>query len=154
MTKGPFEHYCHCGKWGAYGTPSGYYCREHLPKGGTEFGRARRTDPDTAHEAADNVDATALEQEVLDVILAHGPPRGQPMCVVQIHKFLLHHPMDSLSPRMTRLEAKGYIRCLGKRKRPNRYGKMRNQNVYEAVRERESRTAPPPKNEPLDLFSK
>lgn len=26
-----FEHYCHCGKWGSFGSNDKYYCREHHP---------------------------------------------------------------------------------------------------------------------------
>jgi hypothetical protein len=27
----PFEHYCHCGKWGAFGVKDQWYCGEHRP---------------------------------------------------------------------------------------------------------------------------
>jgi len=32
----PFEHYCHCGKWGSFGIAGKWYCREH--RGATPAG--------------------------------------------------------------------------------------------------------------------
>lgn len=66
--------------------------------------RARRTDPDTSHEAAATVDVTHREQQVLDALA--GAPGGlttkemEPVTGVD---------RLSLSPRMKPLELKGLV---------------------------------------------
>ena len=91
---------------------------------------ARGSDPDTAHEAADRVDATRLEALVFGVVRQHAP---RALCVVEIHSYLPHLSIDQVSPRMKPLVKKGLIVCLGKEPRANRQGNTRNQLVYVAV---------------------
>jgi hypothetical protein len=92
--------------------------------------RARRSDPDTSHQAAERLDTTALEAKVYRVLLLHGPPRGKPMCVVEIWKLLPELSVDTVSPRMIQMLRKGFIICLGKEPRGNRHGRVRSQLVY------------------------
>jgi hypothetical protein len=98
-------------------------------------GRYRSTDPDTSRDAAERIDATAMENEVLVVVKRYGPPYGPPMCVVDIWKRLQNHPIDSISPRMKRLVEKGLVAWLGKEPRANRYDNVVSQNVYSAAPE-------------------
>lgn len=96
---------------------------------------ARYDDPETSHEAAENIDTTRLEKLVYDVIRQNTKPDG--MCVVEIHQKLPYLSIDCISPRMKRLVEKKLIRCLGKAPRANRHGKVRNQLIYEPVEKSE-----------------
>jgi hypothetical protein len=93
-------------------------------------GRSRRGDPSTSHEAAARIDATALENRVYHVLKLYGPPRGQPLCVVEIHRHLPELSIDTISPRMCEMVRRGLIVCLGKQPRGNRHGNVVNQFVY------------------------
>jgi predicted transcriptional regulator len=94
---------------------------------------ARGTDPETSHEAAARVPVSDLEERVARIVRIYGPPRGLPMCVVEIHARLPELSIDTVSPRMIRLVEKGLLTCLGKQPRANRYGNIRSQLVYTAV---------------------
>lgn len=97
-----------------------------------EPGLARWSDPDTSHEAAERVDTTRIESLVVSVLARFGPPRGQPMCVVEIWQRLPQFSVDTISPRMRPLVTKGLVIDLGKQPRASRHGKIRNQHVYKA----------------------
>jgi hypothetical protein len=87
---------------------------------------ARATDPDTSHEAAQRVNATALETLVLDIIRSY--PEG---CTSdEILWILPDHRIDSVSPRYAALLRKGYIIDTGERRKA-RSG--RSQRVMKAV---------------------
>jgi hypothetical protein len=94
---------------------------------------ARRTDPDTSHDAAARMRDTGVEQRVAHVVRLYGPPRGLPMCAVEIHARLPELSIDSVSPRLKQMTKKGLLICLGKQPRPNRYGNLRSQLVYTAI---------------------
>lgn len=66
--------------------------------------RARRTDPDTSHQAAASVDVTHREQQVLDALAAHpgGLTTKEMADVTGVDRL-------SLSPRMKPLELKGLV---------------------------------------------
>jgi hypothetical protein len=91
---------------------------------------ARNTDPDTSHEAAEKLDTTALEAKVYRVLRLYGPPRGKPMCVVEIWHHLPELSVDTISPRMCQMVKKGFIILLGKEPRGNRHNRIVSQQVY------------------------
>lgn len=87
---------------------------------------ARTDDPDTSHDAAYKLDATALEALVFDVI--RGFPDG---CIGdQVVQMMPDYRVDTISPRYAALLRKGYIIDTGER-RPGRSG--RSQRVMRVV---------------------
>lgn len=99
-----------------------------------EPGLARSSNPSTSHLAAKYIDASKLEEKVLQIVKRYGPPRGRPMCVVEIHAKLPELSIDSISPRMKQLVKKGFLRCVGREARANRHGNTRSQQIYEAIK--------------------
>ena len=93
--------------------------------------KARHTDPSPSHEAAARLDVTKLEAEVVETVRKYG--RNQRLCVVEIWKRMPDHSIDSISPRMKRLVAKGRLVRHPKEPRANRYGNLRKQLVYSYV---------------------
>lgn len=71
--------------------------------------RARRTDPETSHEAAATVDTSELEALVLDTLRRH--PNG-----LTSHRVaeITGESLVTISPRMKPLETKGLVRRAGK----------------------------------------
>ena len=89
-------------------------------------GLYRNTDPETSKEAAQSVNATSLEQIVLDVIKRY--PHG---CISQDVEFqLAQYRSSSITPRYNQLIKKGLIVDTGE-KRPGFSG--RNQRVMRAI---------------------
>jgi len=89
-------------------------------------GLARNTDPETSKEAAQSVNATSLEQIVLDVIKRY--PNG---CISQDVEFQLsEYRLSSITPRYNQLIKKGLVIDTGE-KRPGFSG--RNQRVMRAI---------------------
>ena len=89
-------------------------------------GLARNTDPETSKEAAQSVNATSLEQIVLDVIKRY--PNG---CISQdVELQLSEYRLSSITPRYNQLIKKGLIVDTGE-KRPGFSG--RNQRVMRAI---------------------
>ena len=89
-------------------------------------GGVRLTDPETSVDAALSIDATKMEQVVLDVIKSF--PNG---CICQdIESALPHIRTSSISPRIKPLVKNGLIVETGE-KRPGFSG--RNQKVVRAV---------------------
>lgn len=80
-----------------------------------ESGKARRKDPDTAKAAARSVDATKLEQIVLDALAVRG------MTSYEL-SIILDMSLVSVSPRLRPLVEKGLVRDSGVR-RTNPSGK-------------------------------
>lgn len=72
--------------------------------------RARRTDPDTSHEAAAVVDVLGLEDRVLKVLAARGPLTAKEVAEI------LEIPQVSASPRFSPLAEKGLIKRTGQRR--------------------------------------
>ncbi len=92
---------------------------------------ARHTDPASSWRAAASIETKGIEAEIIEVLRIN---KGPPMCTVAIHAKLSHHPIDSISPRMSRMVTKGLIMCCGEEPRANRYGKLRKQLVYDIIR--------------------
>ena len=89
-------------------------------------GAVRLTDPDTSVDAALSVDATKMEQIVLEAI--KGFPNG---CISEeIEKALPHIRASSITPRYRPLMKKGLVVDIGER-RPGLSG--RSQRVMRAV---------------------
>ena len=89
-------------------------------------GLYRNTDPETSKEAAQSVNATSLEQIVLDVIKRY--PNG---CISQDVEFQLsEYRLSSITPRYRQLIKKGLVIDTGE-KRPGFSG--RNQRVMRAI---------------------
>ena len=97
------------------------------------FSYSRSSDPETSAEAAERIlpHVSDLQMKVLRIVAKYGPPSGPPFCQLQICHYLPEQPLDSISPRLSELRNKGLLRCLGPQPRENRYGKLRNQLVYE-----------------------
>jgi DNA-binding MarR family transcriptional regulator len=92
-----------------------------------ERGAHRHEDPDTSVDAANSVDATALEAEVLTAFRAHTAGFGLTSEDVAQH---LRMELGSVTPRFRPLEAKGYIYRTTER-RPGKSG--RNRIVWKLV---------------------
>jgi hypothetical protein len=93
------------------------------PTGG---GRARTTDPDTSHDAA-NADAVSfLQQRYLLALYQHSP-------VLSTTAIARYWEMgrDSFSPRSKRLLEIGLISCVGKQMCESFSGKMRHMQHYQ-----------------------
>lgn len=88
-------------------------------------GYARNTDPESSHEAAERVDATRLQQLVLEALKAVGVP----MTSLRIAEYL-GIPVWSISPRMKPLENLGLIVCVGSLPAMNSSGNIRNLRHY------------------------
>ncbi len=113
---------------GGCGDPLCSLCLEDFDKQ-HEPGAHRHEDPDTSVDAANSVDATALEAEVLAAF------RDSPFC--HHHGFTseeaanyLRMELGSVTPRFRPLEAKGYIYRTTER-RPGKSG--RNRIVWKLV---------------------
>jgi DNA-directed RNA polymerase specialized sigma24 family protein len=80
-------------------------------------GKARRTDPETSHAAAVQLDAEALEERVLDCV------RGSGIWGLTTEEIAdaLGIPRDSVSPRMPSLVRRRKVKEFGRR--PNRSGR-------------------------------
>jgi|HubBroStandDraft_5_1064220.scaffolds.fasta_scaffold239207_1 hypothetical protein len=90
-------------------------------------GYARQSDPDTSRDAAFTVNATALEQTVLNAIQSF----GESGCISDdVMRHLPYIPLVSISPRYRRLIEKGLIEDTGER-RPGISG--RSQRVMRAI---------------------
>lgn len=72
-------------------------------------GGARRTDPETSHEAARSVDVARLEALVLDAL------KTKPMTTKELARYLDIHRV-SVSPRIAPLRNKGLVRDSGVRR--------------------------------------
>lgn len=89
-------------------------------------GGARRTDPETSHEAADSIDTTELERIVYDTIKMF--PNG---CIGDdVVKMLPQFGIQTISPRYAPLIRKGWVVDTGE-KRKARSG--RSQRVMKAI---------------------
>lgn len=75
--------------------------------------QARQSDPETSHDAAASVDATELEDEVLDELRRHGPGTTVDLAM------RMRRSLVSVSPRMKPLEAKGLVVRDGKQLNPS-----------------------------------
>ena len=74
------------------------------------FAYARNADPETSHQAANSVDANALEERALLVLRTEGNLNTKEMSeLTGIH-------VNSLSPRMKPLEEKGLVRRTNERR--------------------------------------
>ena len=74
------------------------------------FAYARRSDPDTSHEATHRVDASAIEKRILSVLISEGNLNTKEMAeLTGIH-------VNSISPRMKPLEEKGLVRRTDERR--------------------------------------
>ncbi len=93
-----------------------------------ERGAHRTDDPDTSVDAANSVDATALEAEVL--VAFRGTPADYG-CTSEEAADFLHMELGSVTPRFRPLEAKGYIYRTAER-RPGKSG--RNRIVWKLVK--------------------
>ena len=68
-----------------------------------DYGNARHTDPETSKAAAKSINATKLEQLVLDVLSQHGPLTPEEVTKA------LDRPIDSITPRFRPLLDKNMI---------------------------------------------
>lgn len=99
---------------------------EHTPTPGA----ARRTDPETSHEAAEAIDTTELEHIVYDTIKMF--PNG---CIGDdVVKMLPQFGIQTISPRYAPLLRKGWIVDTGERRKA-RSG--RSQRVMKAITKEE-----------------
>ena len=106
---------------------------------------ARTDDPDTSHDAAYTLDATALEALVFDVI--RGFPDG---CISdQVVQMMPDYRVDTISPRYAALLRKGYIIDTGER-RPGRSG--RSQRVMRVVMRGDIQPAAKPRTKPRMVY--
>jgi predicted transcriptional regulator len=71
---------------------------------------ARRTDPETSHEAARSINITRLEKVVLDAFISHGEMTTHELAQVTSLELV------TVSPRVRPLVRKGLIRDSGRRK--------------------------------------
>ncbi len=92
-----------------------------------ERGAHRHEDPDTSVDAANSVDATALEAEVL--VAFRDAPKDYG-CTSEEAANYLRMELGSVTPRFRPLEAKGYIYRTSER-RPGKSG--RNRIVWKLV---------------------
>ena len=67
-------------------------------------GQARETDPQTSHDAANAMDATALERRVVGCVRKYGPIASDRVSLI------LDVDLQSVSPRFRPLANKGMIR--------------------------------------------
>lgn len=74
---------------------------------------ARRSDPETSHDAAASVDATELEDEVLCDLRRHGPATTVELAA------RMRRELVTISPRMKPLELKGLVWRDGKKPNPS-----------------------------------
>jgi|SRR5215471_16395912 len=75
-----------------------------------EHGRARRSDPQTAKDAGEGVNAARLEQAVIVALI-----KGGPMTTFQIAEAVGVH-WNSISPRLAPLEKRGYVERTGEKR--------------------------------------
>jgi len=85
----------------------------------TAYGRpaykmARRNDPSTSHDAAEQMDATAMESIVADAIWAF---RAEGAIADEVCDDLPHHRYNSITPRFKPLKEKGIIIVDGTRRK-------------------------------------
>jgi DNA-binding MarR family transcriptional regulator len=88
-------------------------------------GRARDTDPQTSHDAANNVNTLALKSRYLMALYRLGPSSTTEIA------FHWDMPRDSFSPRTPDLIAKGLIVHLGRRPCANPGGRVVQMNLYD-----------------------
>lgn len=74
---------------------------------------ARRTDPETSHEAAAMVNVNPLERAALIVLF--GAPLGLTCSEIALKA---NYPRDSISPRMKRLLEKKLVKRTGEKRLP------------------------------------
>jgi hypothetical protein len=89
--------------------------------------RARRSDPDTSHEAAQRVRDDTLCWRIYNDLLDHGPG-----CSWEIHRST-DIAYSSLTPRMKDLRKTGYVRELAREPRKNGEGRRTKQIIWEAI---------------------
>jgi DNA-binding MarR family transcriptional regulator len=73
-------------------------------------GRARRTDPETSHEAARLVNVTALQILVLTALNDHGPLTAREIATI------VKKDLNTITPRLAPLVAAGAVLDTGKRR--------------------------------------
>lgn len=83
------------------------------------FKLVRNEDPSTSHEAAENVNATYMEQVVYEVIESFGPSG----CISdQVLEVLSHHRYSTITARYKQLKEKGLVK-VDHRKRKGKSGR-------------------------------
>src|SRR5262245_58909006 len=87
--------------------------------------RARHSDPQTSHDAADNIDVTRLRGMVISVL--KGRPHG--LAAIEIARALGIHPW-SITPRMKPMEEDNLVIRLTKRSVLNSEGNMRMMTIW------------------------
>jgi hypothetical protein len=88
-------------------------------------GYARNTDPESSHEAAENINGERLQSLVVQTL----KETKIPMTSIDIAKHLGIH-LVSISPRMKPLENLGKIVCVGTMPALNSSGRIRNLRHY------------------------
>lgn len=89
-----------------------------------ETGLARKTDPDTAKEAAGSINATRVERIVLEAFW-----RSEDGLTAEELALLTRLPLNTVTPRIAPLVRKGYLIPVGKRKSSS----GRNQRVHKWI---------------------
>jgi len=89
------------------------------------YGRARGSDPDTSHTAAEPTSVGKLEAMFIAALKSHGPV----LTTTEIAN-VYGMDRDSFSPRAVVLEEKGLIESAGKRLCANSAGKQRMMKAY------------------------
>ena len=90
-----------------------------------EEARARRTDPETSHEAAESLNVATLLGRVYHCLKTNGVPMTQWEVT-----WALNETKQNISPRFRQLEEKMLIKRVGKRKAKNDQGGMTNQETW------------------------
>ena len=94
---------------------------------------ARASDPSTSHDAAERTRLSRLETKAR-VCLDESYPRTMSSSELAV---IMGVPRDSASPRMRRLQEKGYVECVGRLPSVNPDGKIRTMLHWRAVRKAE-----------------
>lgn len=92
-------------------------------------GLAREDDPETSHEAADQVDASKLMKEIYGFMV----PFGEVGCIGdQLFDLMPHHDKWTIAPRIIQMVQRGMIERTGEKRKGHHNG--RNQLVHRVLK--------------------
>ena len=84
-------------------------------------GLARHEDPDTSHDAAAQVDASTLMQEIYQVMANYGSAG----CISDdVGDALPHHDVQTYTPRFIQMVQRGMIEVTGEKRKGHHNGRM------------------------------